>query len=100
MVDMGNTVLSKRVAGELHRYVAFQVICDSIHDQANRSDCSIKAKHPDIFLQVELFRKTLVILESHHFRLPARRFALDLFDKSVMRRVVLEDDFFSESDSE
>lgn len=61
---------------------------------------SIKAKHPEQFRQVELFQKTLTILESHHFRLPARRFALDLFDKSVMRRVVLEDeDSYSESDS-
>ena len=29
-------------------------------------------------------------MENHHFRLPARRFALDLFDKSVMRRIVLD----------
>lgn len=61
--------------------------------------CSIKAKHPDSFHQVDLFRKTLTILESHHFRLPARRFALDLFDKSVMRRIVLEEDSETDSDS-
>ncbi|KAL2012693.1 hypothetical protein VTN00DRAFT_218 [Thermoascus crustaceus] len=78
IVDMGNTVLSKRAAADLH---------------------SIKAKHPDSFHQVELFRKTLTILESHHFRLPARRFALDLFDKSVMRRIVLEEDSETDSDS-
>lgn len=59
---------------------------------------SLKSKQPDCFHQPHLFRKTLSILESHHFRLPARRFALDLFDKSVMRRIVLEDD--SDSDSE
>jgi rapamycin-insensitive companion of mTOR len=65
------------------------------------NEYSIKAKHPEQFRQVELFQKTLTILESHHFRLPARRFALDLFDKSVMRRVVLEEDedSYSESDS-
>ncbi|KAL1986846.1 hypothetical protein VTN96DRAFT_5499 [Rasamsonia emersonii] len=78
IADMGNTVLSKRAASELH---------------------SLKAKHPDYFRQVDLFRKTLTILESQHFRLPARRFALDLFDKSVMRRVVLEEDSCSDSDS-
>ena len=63
------------------------------------ADClySMKAKRPEYFRQAQLFRKTLVILESHHFRLPARRFALDLFDKGVMRRIVLEED--SESDS-
>ncbi|THC90827.1 hypothetical protein EYZ11_009713 [Aspergillus tanneri] len=77
IVDMGNTVLSKRAAADLH---------------------SIKSKQPERFHQLNLFRKTLSILESHHFRLNARRFALDLFDKSVMRRVVLEDE--SDTDSE
>lgn len=61
---------------------------------------SIKSKHPDRFHQTQLFRKTLSILESHHFRLPARRFALDLFDKSVMRRTVLEEDSDVESEGE
>ncbi|KAJ5907535.1 hypothetical protein N7495_000217 [Penicillium taxi] len=77
MVDLGNTVLSKRSASDLH---------------------TLKLKQPERFHQVHIFRKTLCILESHHFRLPARRFALDLFDKSVMRRIVFDDD--SESDSE
>ncbi|KAJ5747538.1 uncharacterized protein N7511_009234 [Penicillium nucicola] len=49
IVDMGNTVLSKRAASDLHG-------------------------------------------------LPARRFALDLFDKRVLRRIVLDED--SDSDSE
>ncbi|KAH8691216.1 putative cytosolic regulator pianissimo [Talaromyces proteolyticus] len=78
IVDMGNTVLSKKAAADLH---------------------ALKTKYPDRFHQVDLFQKTLTILESHHFRLPARRFALDLFDKSVMRRVVLEEDSCSDSDS-
>lgn len=60
---------------------------------------SLKSKQPEKFRQVEIFRKTLCILESHHYRLPARRFALDLFDKSVMRRIVLEEDYDSESES-
>lgn len=38
------------------------------------------------------------LLERHHYRLLVRRFVIDLFDKNLMRRVVLEDD--SESDSE
>ncbi|KAH8424523.1 putative cytosolic regulator Pianissimo [Aspergillus melleus] len=78
IVDMGNTVLSKRAAADLH---------------------SIKSKQPERFHQPHLFRKTLSILESHHYRLPARRFALDLFDKSVMRRIVLEDESDSESEA-
>ncbi|KAL3435907.1 Rapamycin-insensitive companion of mTOR, N-term-domain-containing protein [Aspergillus tetrazonus] len=79
IADMGNTVLSKRAAADLH---------------------SIKAKDPERFHQPHLFTKTLSIIESHHFRLPARRFALDLFDKSVMRRVVLGEQPQSDSDSE
>ncbi|KAL5043838.1 hypothetical protein BDW71DRAFT_187084 [Aspergillus fruticulosus] len=79
ITDMGNTVLSKRAAADLH---------------------SIKSKDPERFHQVPLFTKTLSIIESHHFRLPARRFALDLFDKSVMRRVVLGEQSQSDSDSE
>ncbi|KAL4979869.1 Rapamycin-insensitive companion of mTOR, N-term-domain-containing protein [Aspergillus desertorum] len=79
IADMGNTVLSKRAAADLH---------------------SIKSKDPARFHQVHLFTKTLSIIESHHFRLPARRFALDLFDKSVMRRVVLGEQPQSDSDSE
>lgn len=31
------------------------------------------------------------VLEAHAFRLPVRRFVLDLFDKKVMRRMVLDD---------
>jgi hypothetical protein len=49
------------------------------------------------------------ILEAHHFRLPACRFVLDLFDKRVLEQIVLEeeeedeeesDDSASESDEE
>ena len=48
------------------------------------------------------------ILEAHHFRLPACRFVLDLFDKRVLQQIVLEEedeeeegeDSESESDSE
>ncbi|KAJ6012110.1 hypothetical protein N7499_012920 [Penicillium canescens] len=78
IVDMGNTVLSKRAASDLH---------------------GLKSKQPERFHQAHLFRKTLCILESHHFRLPARRFALDLFDKRVLRRIVLDEDTDSDSDS-
>ncbi|KAI9934669.1 hypothetical protein MW887_000286 [Aspergillus wentii] len=78
VVDMGNTVLSKRAAADLH---------------------SIKSKQPERFHQSQLFRKALCILEGHHFRLPARRYAFDLFDKSVMRRIVLEEDSDTESET-
>lgn len=61
--------------------------------------CSIKFRHPEYFRQAHLFRKALAVLESHHFKLPARRFSLDLFDKDVLRRIVLGDED-EESDSE
>ncbi|CEL01220.1 Putative Protein required for meiosis [Aspergillus calidoustus] len=77
IADMGNTVLSKRAAADLH---------------------SLKSKQPEKFHQPHLFRKALSILESHHFRLPARRFALDLFDKSVMRRIVIDEESDTDSD--
>ncbi|PGG99617.1 hypothetical protein AJ79_08477 [Helicocarpus griseus UAMH5409] len=67
IVDMGNAVLSKRAASDLH---------------------NIKNKKPEYFRAIPLFQKALVLLESHHFRLPARRFALDLFDKSVLKSIV------------
>lgn len=71
IVDMGNSVMYKKVAGEL------QVL---------------KAKHAAAFTSVKLFQKTLFILESHHYRLQARQFILDLFDKTVMRQIVLDED--------
>jgi rapamycin-insensitive companion of mTOR len=46
------------------------------------------------------------ILEAHHFRLPACRFVLDLFEKRVLQQIVLEeeddeeDEDSSESESE
>ena len=41
--------------------------------------------------RVDLFHKVMSVLASHHYRLPACRFVIDLFDKSVMRRIVLEE---------
>jgi rapamycin-insensitive companion of mTOR len=40
------------------------------------------------------------ILESHHFRLPVCRFVIDLFDKKVMRQVVLEEEDEEDSSSD
>ena len=59
---------------------------------------SIKAKKPPGFQQPQLFRKVMSLLERHHYRLPVRRFVIELFDKNLMRHIVLEDE--SESDSE
>ena len=53
---------------------------------------SVKAQNPDCFSSVALFRTIMSVLEKHAYRLHVRRFVLDLFEPSVMRRVVLGDD--------
>ena len=39
-------------------------------------------------------------LERHHYRLPVRRFIIDLFEKSVMRRLVLDEDMDEARDAD
>ncbi|KAI9848354.1 MAG: hypothetical protein M1838_000540 [Thelocarpon superellum] len=75
VVDLGNTVLTKKAVSDL------------MH---------IKAKRPPGFREPRLFRKVMLALDGHHYRLPVRRFVIDLFEKSVMRRLVLDE----ESDEE
>ncbi|QDS75740.1 hypothetical protein FKW77_008368 [Venturia effusa] len=69
--DLGNTVLAKKAASDLN---------------------AIKAKNTGRFQRTDLFLKVMAILESHHFRLPVCRFVIDLFDKKVMRQIVLEEE--------
>jgi len=71
VVDLGNMVIFKRAANELMQ---------------------IKQKKTPSFRQPRLFRKVMALLECHHYRLPIRRLLLELFDKSVLRQVVFEDD--------
>ncbi|KAH8644388.1 Target of rapamycin complex 2 subunit ste20 [Alternaria alternata] len=62
----------------------------------------IKARKAPGFSKPAIFHKVMQILEAHHFRLPACRFMLDLFDKRVLEQIVLEeeDDQEDESNSE
>ena len=39
-----------------------------------------------------MFHKVMRLLEQHHYRLPALKFVLELFDKRVIRQIVLADD--------
>ncbi|KAI4242980.1 MAG: hypothetical protein LQ352_007123 [Teloschistes flavicans] len=71
VVDAGNAVLAKKAANDLN---------------------GIKVRHPEVFSSVDLYRKVRDVLGSHNFRLPVRRFILDLFDRSVMRNVVLDEE--------
>jgi rapamycin-insensitive companion of mTOR len=79
--DLGNTVLAKKAANDLQ---------------------AIKARKAPGFSKPAIFHKVMQILEAHHFRLPACRFMLDLFDKRVLEQIVLEeeDDQEDESNSE
>ncbi|KIW08236.1 uncharacterized protein PV09_01164 [Verruconis gallopava] len=79
VTDLGNTVLAKKAAGDLH---------------------GIKAKNPLPFQRTGLFLRVLSILEEHHFRLPVCRFVIDLFDKKVMRQIVLEEDIDEDEDDD
>ena len=59
---------------------------------------SIRLKTPAVFSSVPLFRMIMSILECHTFRLPVRRFVIDLFDKDLLRQIVLEEESDEESE--
>ncbi|KAH8821542.1 Rapamycin-insensitive companion of mTOR, N-term-domain-containing protein [Xylogone sp. PMI_703] len=75
VIDLGNTVLTKKAISEL------------MH---------IKGRKVPGFKQPHLFRKVMILLESHHYRLPIRRFVIDLFERSVMRQIVFDEESSSE----
>lgn len=76
IVKLGNTVLTNKALAELNGY---------------------KSRKVPGFQKPALFRKAMVLLASHAYRIPQYRFVIDLFDKTVLRKIVLEDDG-SESD--
>ncbi|OAL00682.1 hypothetical protein IQ06DRAFT_147746 [Phaeosphaeriaceae sp. SRC1lsM3a] len=77
--DLGNTVLAKKAANDLQ---------------------AIKAKKVPGFGKPFLFHKVMQVLEAHHFRLPACRFVLDLFEKRVLQQIVLEEEDEQEDEEE
>lgn len=77
ITDLGNTVLQKKSMTEL------------MH---------IKAKKAPGFKQPQLFRKIMILLESHHFRLGVRHFVAELFDRSLLRRIVFEEESDEDED--
>ncbi|KUI56959.1 Protein ste16 [Cytospora mali] len=52
-------------------------------------------KRPPGFKDPQMFRRILALMEAHHYRLGARRM-LELFDRSVLRHIVFEEDCESE----
>ncbi|EXJ92873.1 hypothetical protein A1O3_01427 [Capronia epimyces CBS 606.96] len=79
IVEMGNSVMYKKAAADLQ---------------------SLKVRDPSHFADTEMFRKTLVILESHHYRLQARYFILNLFNKGMMRRILFDEEMGEETGSD
>jgi len=71
IVKLGNTVLTNKALAELNGF---------------------KHKKAAGFQEALLFKKAMVLLASHAYRIPQYRFVIDLFDKSVLRKIVLEDD--------
>ncbi|KAL8994089.1 MAG: hypothetical protein Q9169_005845 [Polycauliona sp. 2 TL-2023] len=71
VANTGNTVLTKKAAGELN---------------------TLKTHHLEAFSSVELYRKVRDMLGRYKFHLPVRRFVLDLFNRSVVREIVLDED--------
>lgn len=71
VTKLGNTVLSNKAISELN---------------------GMKHKKLPGFSKPGLFRKVMSALSMHHYRIPQHRFVMELFDKGVLRRVVLEED--------
>ncbi|EXJ68795.1 uncharacterized protein A1O5_07726 [Cladophialophora psammophila CBS 110553] len=79
IVEMGNSVMYKKAAADLH---------------------ALKTRQPSHFGDTEMFQKTLVILESHHYRLQARHYILNLFNKGLMRKIIFDEEMGDSTESD
>jgi hypothetical protein len=68
---LGNTVLTNKALAELNGF---------------------KHKKCPGFKSPALFRKVMTLLASHGYGIPQWRFVIDLFDKEVLRKIVLEEE--------
>ncbi|KAK3313771.1 Rapamycin-insensitive companion of mTOR, N-term-domain-containing protein [Apodospora peruviana] len=57
-------------------------------------------KDPAGFRQPRLFRRVMGLLECHHYRLADRSMVVGMFDKSVLRSVVFEEDGYETADED
>lgn len=78
ITKLGNTVLTNKALAELSAF---------------------KHQKAPGFRSPALFRKVMVLLASHWYGIQQWRFVIDLFDKEVLRRIVLEDDEEEDEDS-
>lgn len=79
IIEMGNSVMYKKAAADLH---------------------TLKAKQPAHFADTEMFRKTLIILDGHHYRLQAQHYILNLFNKGLMRRIIFDEEMGEDTGSD
>lgn len=77
LVDLGNTVLYKRAVTELQK---------------------LKQRKPSAFRSTDFFKHVMGLMEWNHYRLGVRRMVIDLFDKSVMRQIVFDEESEDEDD--
>lgn len=71
VVNLGNSVLIPRALRELN---------------------VLKSKKVLGFRSARLFGKVMVLLGCHHVKLTARRITIDMFERSVMRKIVFEEE--------
>ncbi|KAL2760914.1 hypothetical protein ACRALDRAFT_1078558 [Sodiomyces alcalophilus JCM 7366] len=71
VVDLSNVIIYKRAITELKQ---------------------IKQNNAAGFSNPKLFKRVMAMLEYNHYRLPIRRMVIELFDKSVLRSIVFEED--------
>ncbi|RKF73051.1 Target of rapamycin complex 2 subunit ste20 [Golovinomyces cichoracearum] len=75
IVDLGNAVLQKRAMMELMQF---------------------KINKASGLRQPRMFRKIMKLLESHHYRLGVRHFVAELFDRNLLKKIVLENENFND----
>ncbi|KAH6693966.1 Rapamycin-insensitive companion of mTOR, N-term-domain-containing protein, partial [Plectosphaerella plurivora] len=71
IVDLGNMILFRRAMTELKE---------------------IKQRKAAGFKDPKLFKRVMAMFEYNHYRLPIRRMVIELFEKSVLRQIVFEED--------
>ena len=52
---------------------------------------SIRNKRPELFKSIAVFHRVMYVFECHSFGLGVMRFVINMFDKDVMRHIVLEE---------
>ena len=52
---------------------------------------SIRNRRPELFRSIAVFHRVMYVFECHSFGLAVMRFVINMFDKDVMRRIVLEE---------